>query len=295
MNATTMDEEKKDQDPTAAGGEAPSPVLITDQQGTGGAPVLQDESDEDAYKVTLPSFHGPLDLLLHLIKQHKVDIYDIPIVLITKQYTAYLDTMEELSLDIAADYIYMAALLIHIKSKMLLPRDETAEEIEDPRKELVERLLEYQRFKAVAETFAELDVVRMGVWARPPVKLPGGEPSEIDMSEVSLFDLIDAFRTALARYRQNHPQAIELVRTVHKISDKMHELYDKLHEKSPIRLQWFLEGRDRNELIAVFLGMLELVRLGGISLQQSDLFGEIVMVKSEKEIDRETFALFENS
>ncbi len=251
--------------------------------------------DEDAYKVTLPSFHGPLDLLLHLIKQHKIDIYDIPILLITEQYNSYLDAMEELSLDIAADYIYMAALLIHIKSKMLLPRDETAEEIEDPRKELVDRLLQYQRFKAVAETFAELDVLRMGVWSRPPVKLPGTDASEIDMSEVSLFDLIDAFRTALARYRQNHPQAIELVRTVHKVSDKMAELYEKLHEKSPIRLQWFLEGRDRNELIAVFLGMLELVRLGGISLQQSAQFGEIVVSKAAVEIDRATFAMFENT
>src|SRR3954449_6884275 len=125
-----------------------------------------DEQDESAgaLKVTLPSFHGPLDLLLHLIKQHKIDIYDIPIALITEQYNAYLDAMEELSLDVAADYIYMAALLIHIKSKMLLPHDETEGEIEDPRQELVDRLLEYQRFKAVAESFAEIDVLRMGVW-----------------------------------------------------------------------------------------------------------------------------------
>ena len=97
----------------------------------------QDES-QSALKVTLPSFHGPLDLLLHLIKQHKIDIYDIPIALITEQYNGYLDAMEEPSLDVAADYIYMAALLIHIKSKMLLPHDED-EVIEDPRKELVDR------------------------------------------------------------------------------------------------------------------------------------------------------------
>ncbi|HKO58640.1 MAG TPA: segregation/condensation protein A, partial [Thermoanaerobaculia bacterium] len=237
--------------------------------------VPEPEVDENAYKITLPSFHGPLDLLLHLIRQHKVDIYDIPILLITEQYNAYLDAMAELDLEIAADYVYMAALLIHIKSKMLLPRDESAEEQgEDPREELVQKLLEYQRFKAVAETFAELDVLRMGMWARPSVPLPGNEPTELDMSEVSLFDLIDAFRTALNRYKQNHPQAIELQRTVHKISDKMRELYTKVHEKSPIRLQWFLEGRDREELIAVFLATLELVRLGGISLQQKGTFSE---------------------
>jgi segregation and condensation protein A len=256
-----------------------------------------DEQDESAgaLKVTLPSFHGPLDLLLHLIKQHKIDIYDIPIALITEQYNGYLDAMEQLSLDVAADYIYMAALLIHIKSKMLLPHDETDGEIEDPRKELVDRLLEYQRFKAVAESFAELDVLRMGVWPRPATPIPGTDASEIDMSEVGLFDLIDAFRSALNRYKQNHPQAIELQRMTHKISDKMRELYATLQEKSPIRLQWFLEGRDRNELIAIFLGTLELVRLGGISLKQSKNFGEIVIGKTENTIDETQFSIFDNT
>jgi segregation and condensation protein A len=254
-----------------------------------------EELDESAYKVTLPSFHGPLDLLLHLIKQHKVDIYDIPILLITEQYNSYLDAMEQLDLEVAADYIYMAALLIHIKSRMLLPVDENADApLEDPRQELVDRLLEYQRFKAVAETFAELDVLRMGVWPRPPVKLPGNEPAELDMSEVSLFDLIDAFRSALNRYKHHHPHSIELQRMVYKVSDKMRELYVKLQEKSPIRLQWFLEGRDRNELIAVFLGTLELVRLGGITLQQSDTFGEILIGRSEAPIDEGVFALYDD-
>ena len=257
----------------------------------------EEERDPAAYQLTLPSFHGPLDLLLHLIKKHEVDIYDIPILLITDQYNAYLDAMTELDLDVAADYIYMASLLINIKSRMLLPRDESmeGEQGEDPRKELVDRLLEYQRFKAVAESFAELDVLRMGMWSRPRVQLPGDEPTEIDMSDVGLFDLIDAFRTALVRYRQNHPQAIELHRTVHKISDKMRELYAKVREKSPIRLQWFLEGRDRNELIAVFLGMLELVRLGSIHIKQGQIFGEILIHTHEKEIDEATFALFDNS
>ena len=262
------------------------------------APSVEEErEDSSAYKITLPSFHGPLDLLLHLIRKHEIDIYDIPIVLITEQYNAYLGAMTELDLDIAADYIYMAALLINIKSRMLLPRDESAEEGgEDPRKELVDRLLDYQRFKAVAESFAELDVVRMGMWTRPRVPPPGSEEqTDVDMTDVGLFDLIDAFRTALVRYRQNHPQAIELHRTVHKVSDKMREIYAKLTEKGPIRLQWFLEGRDRNELIAVFLGMLELVRLGGIGLQQGENFGEILMNRTDKEITEETFSLFDNS
>ena len=253
------------------------------------------EEESTAYKITLPSFHGPLDLLLHVIKQHKIDIFDIPIMLITEQYNAYLDAMEELDLEVAADYVYMAALLINIKSKMLLPRDENAvQPEEDPRKELVDRLLEYQRFKAVAESFAELDVVRMGMWSRPRQPVPGTDASEIDMSEVSLFDLIDAFRTALNRYKQNHPQALQLRHTLHKVSEKMSELYAKVKEKSPIRLQWFLEGRDRHELIAIFLGTLELVRLGGISLQQSETFGEILLAKTESEIDEAAFAMFDS-
>ncbi|HXG58278.1 MAG TPA: segregation/condensation protein A [Thermoanaerobaculia bacterium] len=253
-----------------------------------------EEEDSSAYKVRLPTFHGPLDLLLHLIRKHEIDIYDIPIVLITEQYTSYLDAMEELDLEVAADYIYMAALLIHIKSKMLLPRDESAEEpAEDPRQELVNRLLEYQRFKAVAESFAEVDVLRMGVWPRPQVPQPGVDASEIDMSEVSLFDLIDAFRSALNRYREAHPQAIELQRTIHKVSDKMLELYSLVRERSPIRLQWFLEGRGRDELIAIFLATLELVRLGGVSLQQSENFGEILVSRTENEIDTTKFTMFD--
>ena len=254
--------------------------------------IDQEDLDESAYKVTLPSFKGPLDLLLHLIKQNEIDIYDIPIALITDQYNSYLMAMEELDLEIAADYIYMAALLIHIKSKMLLPRDESAEGVEDPRAELVNRLLEYQRFKSVAETFAEMDVVRMGVFPRPAVS-HNGEPAEIDISEVSLFDLIDAFRTALSRYKVNHPQAIELKRTLHKVSDKMAELYGKLKERSPIQLQWFIEGRDRDELIATFLGLLELVRLGGISMQQGELFGDILIGMTHNPLDEAQFAIYD--
>jgi segregation and condensation protein A len=177
---------------------------------------------------------------------------------------------------------------------MLLPRDESAEgQVEDPRAELVNRLLEYQRFKQVAESFAEIDVVRMGVWPRPAVKLPETEAAEIDMSEVSLFDLIDAFRNALTRYKLNHPQSIELKRVQHKVSDKMRELYSKVKEKSPIRLQWFLEGRDRDELIATFLATLELVRLGGISLRQGEIFGEIEVGITENALDDAQFALYD--
>lgn len=258
------------------------------------SPLDAAEELEESYHVTLPAFEGPLDLLLHLIHKHKVDVYDIPILLITQQYNEYLDTMQDLNLDVAADYIYMAALLIHIKSKMLLPRDEEGEPQEDPRAELVNRLLEYQRFKAAAETFAELDVVRMGVWARPPAPLPGTDAKEIDMSEVSLFDLVDAFRVALTRFRYQHPGSIQLKRPAYKVSEKMRDLHEKLREITPIRLFWYLEGRDRNELVVIFLATLELVRLGGLSLRQGDLFGEILLHRTEREIDPAQFSVYDH-
>jgi segregation and condensation protein A len=251
------------------------------------------ESEESSYKVTLPVFEGPLDLLLHLIRKHKIDIYDIPILMITEQYNAYLDAMQQLDLDVAADFIYMAAVLIHIKSRMLLPRDEESGEEEDPRAELVDRLLEYQKFKSVAESFAELDVLRMGVWSRPPGRPPEAEPREVDMSEVSLFDLLDAFRGALSRFHHAHPQSIELTRSTHKISDKMLELANELLVRSPIRLLWYLEGRGRGELVAIFLAMLELTRIGAISLRQSDSFGEILIHRTENEIDTSTFVQYD--
>jgi segregation and condensation protein A len=253
-----------------------------------------EEPEAEGYQVTLPHFSGPLDLLLHLIKQHKVDIYDIPIVLITEQYNSYLDAMQELDLEVAADYIYMAALLIHIKSKMLLPRDDEAPEEDDPRRELVDRLLEYQRFKAVAETFAETDLVRMGVWSRRRTPPPDEEARELDMSDVSLFDLIDAFRSALQRYQAAHPQAIELKRSQHKVSEKMKEIIATLEERGSMRLLWYLEGRDRDELIAIFLGTLELVRLGGISLRQDEAFREIMVDRTEASVDPQEFEVFDN-
>ncbi|HUP66356.1 MAG TPA: segregation/condensation protein A [Thermoanaerobaculia bacterium] len=253
-----------------------------------------DAAAEESYRVSLPSFEGPLDLLLHLIRKHKIDIYDIPIVLITDQYNTYLDSMAELDLDVAADYVYIAALLIHIKSKMLLPRGEEGDDSTDPRAELVDRLLEYQRYKAVAESFAEVDVVRMGVWSRPPSPLPGTETRELDMSEVSLFDLIDAFRSAIKRYRYDHPDAIELKRAVYKVSDKMRELYTVLTETTPLRLNWYLEGRDRAELVVIFLATLELVRLGGVSLRQGEAFAEILIHRVEREIDPAQFNLYDH-
>lgn len=271
------------------------------EQPIAGTGRVEPSSPDDAsYRLSLPAFEGPLDLLLHLIRKHEIDIYDIPIVLITDQYNAYLGAMEELDLEIAADYLYMAAMLVHIKSKMLLPARESGEgegEPEDPRAELVRRLVEYQKYKAVAETFAEIDVIRIGVWSRPVAMKPdpGAETPELDMSEVSLFDLVGAFHTAMQRYRSAHPAPLELRRSVHRVSDKMNEVMSAVAKASePIGLLWYLEGRDRPELVAIFLGMLELVRLGGISIRQDSRRG-LVIQRTDREITADQLSAFEDA
>src|SRR5712691_3553887 len=163
------------------------------------------ESAIDAFPVKLENFEGPLDLLLHLIKKNEVNIHDIPIALITQQYLATIELMQELDLDIAGDFLVMAATLIHIKSKMLLPRPETAagvEEDEDPRDALVRRLLEHQKFKAAAELLNEREQVRAAQWQRPDGRVAelAGEGYEPEI-EVDLFSLLTAFQAVVQRAR----------------------------------------------------------------------------------------------
>src|SRR5438093_7094879 len=165
------------------------------------------EASVDAFAVRLEQFEGPLDLLLHLIKKSELNIHDIPIALITQQYLDTIGLMQELNLDIAGDYLVMAATLIHIKSKMLLPRPETAAgvegEEEDPRDALVRRLLEHQKFKAAAELLHEREQVRSAQWQRPDERVAGlaGGGYEPEL-EVDLFSLLTAFQAVVQRAKQ---------------------------------------------------------------------------------------------
>src|SRR5580765_2075281 len=166
---------------------------------------LEFESILEDYPVRLQNFEGPLDLLLHLIKKHELDIYDIPISLITQQYLEYLDLMQEVNLDVAGEFLVMAATLIHIKSRELLPRPDPTQEDpeEDPREALVRRLLEHQRFKAAAELLHEREIQRSAQWARPDQRVTDlvGEAPEPEI-EVDLFSLMAAFRQVLDRVKQ---------------------------------------------------------------------------------------------
>jgi segregation and condensation protein A len=234
----------------------------------------EEEQGSGLPPVAIPAFSGPLDLLLHLIRINEVSITDIPIAEITEQYTAYLDAMRELDLDVASDYVALAAELIYVKSRMLLPRTPGAPE-EDPRLDLARRLQEYERVKRAAETLHEIDSLRAGLWARPDARLPGPEGTP-ETLQVSLFDLIDAFRKVTERYRYAHPPALEIQHLRFSVADKMVELVARLDERGDLPLLEFLGSmRYRAEAVTAFLAALELIRLGIVTVFQPASFGEI--------------------
>jgi segregation and condensation protein A len=253
----------------------------------------------ESWRVHLPIFEGPLDLLLHLIKINKVEITDIPVAKICDQFHEYLRLLEELNLDVAGEYIYEAALLIHLKSKMLLPRPKKAEgePEEDPRQELVERLLEYRRLKEAAQSLAELDRVRMGIWTRKPQPLPKPDPvdeEEIDIGEVSLFDLLGALKQALVRYEREHPPPLQLTLEEYSVRGQFDRLLHQLDAGRPFDLVDDLRTRTcRAEAIATFLAVLELARLNLVRIHQTES-GDILLYRTTREADlhdRETIGL----
>jgi segregation and condensation protein A len=241
----------------------------------------------DAWRVSLPVFEGPLDLLLELIRVNQVSITDIPVALICDQFHEYLGLMEELDLDIAGEYVYEAALLIQIKSRMLLPRTAAAAEgEEDPREELVRRLLEYERLKQVAHTLAETDSVRRAMWARdagPGDLLDGAEP-ELDLDEVSLYDLLVVFRDALARHRREHPEPLLYRGESFPVRGQIERLLARAQAGQSLDLLDDLLGLScRAEAIAAFLAVLELARLQLLRLHQS-ASGSILLYRTTREL-----------
>jgi segregation and condensation protein A len=246
---------------------------------------MTDETTPSALPpVAIGAFNGPLDLLLHLIRINEVSITDIPISQITEQYTAYLETMRELDLDVASEYVALAAELIYIKSKMLLPRPLGAPE-EDPRADLARRLLEYERIKRSAETLHAIDTLRGGLWARPPVEMPRAEGAEQTL-EVSLFDIIETFRKVTDNYRLAHPPALEIRHLRFSVADKMQELLERLEAAGTMSLLEFLgQMRYRAEAVTAFLACLELIRLGIVRAFQTAPFAEIHVTRTEMEFD----------
>jgi segregation and condensation protein A len=231
----------------------------------------------------LPAFEGPLDLLLHLIKNDEVDIYDIPIVQITHQYMEYLEIMKELNLEIAGEFLVMAATLIHIKSRTLLPPDikETEEPAEDPRAELVERLLEYKRFKDASVHLRKREEIWKKIFFR---NITAAEDLDLEPEpvfiEASVFDLISVFKSLLQKAPE---QAIEISRETLTVSDRINFIMEHLEKEDGIRfLDLFEENYTKVSIIVTFLALLELNRLGLARAYQEKAFGTIWIINPQK-------------
>ena len=245
------------------------------------------ESILEAYPVRLANFEGPLDLLLHLIKKNEVSIYDIPITLITAQYLEYIDLMQEMNLDVAGEFLVMAATLIHIKSRLLLPRPDPTQEDpeEDPREALIRRLLEHQKFKAAAELLHERETLRSAQWTRPdgPIAEIAGEPPEPEI-EVDLFSLIAAFRAVVERAKQR--PKLYLPGEQIPIEDRIEQLLSRLSETNACGFEdLFADVQTRPGLIVTFLALLEMIRLKLIRVFQSGALGPIRVYKRARPAD----------
>jgi segregation and condensation protein A len=243
-----------------------------------------------AYQVALPTFEGPLDLLLHLIQQHQLDILDIPIGFVTERYVEYIMVMQELNIDLASEYLVMAATLAHIKSKLLLPtppadqEDESAEEL-DPRAELVRRLLEYQKYKEAAEQLGAAPVLGRDVFLR------GAPAPEVDgpaaLAPVSVFKLFDAFQKLLGRFKQTAEHHIDVDRI--SISERILQLTDLLKGKGAFPFErLFGEEVTRADLVVTFLAILEMTRLRMMQVLQegplADIFVELTLTDEHEDV-----------
>ena len=248
-----------------------------------GRPASTKREDSDfPFAVALGGvYEGPLDLLLDLVRKQDIDIYDIPIAKLTAQYLAYVEKLRELDVNVAAEFIYMAAVLIHIKSKMLLPRDPAAssEEQEDPRAELVNRLIEHEKFKSAAQMLMQKQQIEDAVRSNPAIR----EFMEADGTEpefaADVIDLVKTFQQVLERVRSRPIlQVDEETVTVSQMIDYLRRRLSL--EERPLRLKQILQNvQSRTALVCMFLALLELVRLQAIQLRQDRLFGEILLRK----------------
>lgn len=239
------------------------------------AEIVAESRDE--LKLKIGEFAGPLDLLLFLIKQEQANIFDIPIARITDEYLKYVRLMEKLDIAVAGDFLVMAATLIEIKSKMLLPRDPVAddsEEIEDPRQELVDRLLEHQKFKNAAEMLWSRATVEQAVFPRGVIESDENN-SEIN---VGVFDLLGVFQKILARHKEEIQ--LEIEREEMSLAEMLENLKTRIFKSKKVNLREFFEQmRSKRELVLAFIAVLEIVRTESVKLTQIETFGDIILSK----------------
>ena len=239
-----------------------------------------------SYHVKLEIFEGPMDLLLHLIKKHELDIYDIPVSLITQQYLEYIDLMKSLDMEIAGEFLVMAATLTHIKSKMLLPPPENPEEDEDgsdPRAELVRRLLEYKRFKDAAQSLEDQEALMSRVFTRAPDAAPEAPPDENEplLFDFHLFDLLASLKDVLNRVPEG---AFEINAETVSITEKISHILARLESVQSLLFAELFEGDvSRAQVIATFLALLELMKTRVVKAVQVEQYGAIRILKAVTE------------
>ena len=240
--------------------------------------------DNKKYIVTINNFDGPLDLLLHLIKEQDIDIYDIKIEDITKQYLDYIKKMKELNLEVASEYLVMASELIEIKSKLLLPKKKEMDEDnyeEDPREILIERLLAYKKYKNVTKEFKDLELTRKMVFTKEPDNLNCYIREEVKDEELGVSDLIDAFNNLMKRKELDRPLATKITKKELSVSEKVNKIKNILKNKKKINFEEIFEVPTKEEVIISFLSVLEMVKKDEILLTQEGNFKNIVISLKE--------------
>lgn len=253
-------------------------------------------SPGDAFRIALPNFEGPLDLLLHLIREHRVDIFDIPLALIVEKYLEYLERMRELNLDIAGEFLVMASTLAHLKSRMLLPRQDVApdqvgealvvEEAGDPRAELVRRLLDYQKYKDSAEQLAKQDLLGRDVFTRnvPLEEVPIPE-EEVGLQEFSVLKLIEALDRVLERLMPKPQHEVVLERL--SLSEATLRVVERLRGQEQVTfVSLFPEGSTRQEIVITFLAILEMVKRRLIRVRQDEPLKDIILMPNGDALER---------
>ena len=257
----------------------PGPVLL------GAEPPPDQKKKEDSdfpFAVSVSGvYEGPLDLLLDLIRKQDIDIYDIPIARITAQYLAYVEKLRELDVNVAAEFIYMAAVLIHIKSKMLLPRDPAvaSEQAEDPRMELVNRLIEHEKFKSAAQMLLQKQQIEDAIWSNPALKeFKDAEGTDPEIA-ADVIDLVKTFRQIMERARTR--PMLQVDEETITVGQMIAYLQRRLAlEDRPLHLRQLLRNVNSHPaLVCMFLALLELVRLQAIQLRQDRMFGDILLRK----------------
>lgn len=240
------------------------------------------EQTELPYQVRIENFEGPLDLLLHLIKKNEINIYDIPVAMIAQQYLEYLEAMEELNLNVAGDFLVMAATLLQIKSRMLLPVDEAAEDDEDgpdPREELVRRLLEYKTFKEAARQLDQQETLWREIFWREQAHSVEEAEEDLPLENVSLFDLVDALKGVLERNPSS--PLIEIVLDNLTVRERMNLVLEMLEGKDSVSFAALFEGScHRMVIVVTFLALLELMRLRVVRVFQGETFGPILVSRT---------------